>query len=55
MEVSLARTEEGAKAYWNTLSAYEQELLETNDEEINNESNLGDDYLEESLVVRTKV
>lgn len=37
MEVSLARTEEEAKAYWNTLSAYEQELLETSDEELNNE------------------
>ena len=37
MEVSLARTEKEAKAYWNTLSAYEQELLETSDEELNNE------------------
>lgn len=37
MEVRLARTEEEAKAYWNTLSAYEQELLETSDEELNNE------------------
>lgn len=39
MVVNLARTAEEAKAYWKTLSSYEQELLKTSDEELNNESN----------------
>ena len=52
MEVSLARTEEEAKAYWNTLSAYEQELLETSDEELNNESKFfGRLFIEEVVLV----
>lgn len=38
MVVNLARTAEEAKAYWKTLSSYEQELLKTSDEEFNNES-----------------
>lgn len=38
MEVNLAKAEEEAKAYWNTLSVHEQRLLETSDDELNNDT-----------------